>query len=119
MQTRRWDKSRLPSRHVTEGPTRAPHRSYDYAMGLTQDEIDQPFVGVATCWNEPTPCNIALNRQVQSVKKGMASSLIHIEWQRPFESPTAPPRPISAKFILWLHLHRPLQLRCGAVNERR
>jgi dihydroxy-acid dehydratase len=74
MQTRRWDKSRLPSRHVTEGPTRALHRSYDYAMGLTQEEIDRPFVGVATCWNEAAPCNVALNRQAQSVKKGVAET---------------------------------------------
>jgi dihydroxy-acid dehydratase len=74
MLTKRWDKSRLPSRHVTEGPGRAPHRSYYYAMGLTQDEIDQPFVGVATCWNEAAPCNIALSRQAQSVKKGVSEA---------------------------------------------
>ncbi|HEX4262012.1 MAG TPA: dihydroxy-acid dehydratase [Acetobacteraceae bacterium] len=72
--TKRWDKSRLPSRHVTVGPGRAPHRSYYYAMGLTQEEIDQPFVGVATCWNEAAPCNIALSRQAQSVKKGVAEA---------------------------------------------
>ncbi len=66
-----WDKSRLPSRHVTVGPDRAPHRSYYYAMGLTEAEINQPFVGVATCWNEAAPCNIALSRQAQSVKKGV------------------------------------------------
>jgi dihydroxy-acid dehydratase len=74
MLTRRWDKSRMPSRHVTVGPSRAPHRSYYYAMGLTQEEIDQPFVGVATCWNEAAPCNIALNRQAQSAKKGVAEA---------------------------------------------
>ncbi|WP_158927333.1 dihydroxy-acid dehydratase [Acidisphaera sp. S103] len=74
MLTRRWDKSRMPSRHVTVGPSRAPHRSYYYAMGLTEDEIDQPFVGVATCWNEAAPCNIALSRQAQSVKKGVAEN---------------------------------------------
>jgi dihydroxy-acid dehydratase len=71
MLTKRWDKSRLPSRHVTVGPDRAPHRSYYYAMGLTEDEINQPFVGVATCWNEAAPCNIALSRQAQSVKRGV------------------------------------------------
>ena len=71
MLKKRWDKSRMPSRHVTEGPGRAPHRSYYYAMGLTEDEINQPFVGVATCWNEAAPCNIALNRQAQSVKIGV------------------------------------------------
>ena len=65
------DKSRLPSRHVTEGPARAPHRSYFYAMGLGEDEIHQPWVGVATCWNEAAPCNIALNRQAQAVKLGV------------------------------------------------
>ena len=65
------DKSRLPSRHVTEGPERAPHRSYFYAMDLTEEQIDQPFVGVATCWNEAAPCNIALNWQAQSVKTGV------------------------------------------------
>ena len=72
MLTKRWDKSRLPSRHVTEGPGRAPHRSYYYAMGLDEDAINQPFVGVATCWNEAAPCNIALSRQAQSVKLGVA-----------------------------------------------
>ncbi len=62
---------RLPSRHVTEGPSRAPHRSYYYAMGLTEEEIHQPFVGVVSCWNEAAPCNIALMRQAQSAKKGV------------------------------------------------
>ena len=71
MLKKRWDKSRMPSRHVTVGPERAPHRSYYYAMGLTEDEINQPFVGVATCWNEAAPCNIALSRQAQSVKRGV------------------------------------------------
>jgi len=66
-------KSKLPSRHVTEGPERAPHRSYYYAMGLTTEQIHQPFVGVATCWNEAAPCNIALMRQAQAVKKGVAA----------------------------------------------
>ncbi len=68
------DKSRMPSRYVTEGPERAPHRSYFYAMGLSEDEVAQPFVGVATCWNEAAPCNIALNRQAQAVKLGVKAS---------------------------------------------
>ena len=71
MTSQRFDKSKLPSRHVTEGPSRAPHRSYFYAMGITEEEIHQPWVGVATCWNEAAPCNIALNRQAQSVKMGV------------------------------------------------
>jgi dihydroxy-acid dehydratase len=69
-----WDKSKLPSRHTTVGPDRAPHRSYYYAMGLSEEEIAQPFVGVATCWNEAAPCNIALSRQAQSVKRGVSES---------------------------------------------
>ena len=68
------DKSKLPSRHVTEGPERAPHRSYLYAMGLTTEQIHQPLVGVATAWNEAAPCNISLARQAQSVKKGVAAA---------------------------------------------
>jgi len=66
-------KSRLPSRHATEGAERAPHRAFYYAMGLTRDQIHQPFVGVATCWNEAAPCNIALMRQAQAVKRGVAA----------------------------------------------
>ncbi len=68
------DKAKLPSRHVTEGPARAPHRSYLYAMGLTKEEIHQPLVGVASCWNEAAPCNIALMRQAQVVKKGVTAA---------------------------------------------
>ncbi|CAA0092613.1 Dihydroxy-acid dehydratase [Starkeya nomas] len=68
------DKRNLPSRHVTEGPARAPHRSYLYAMGLTREQIHQPLVGVASCWNEAAPCNISLMRQAQAVKKGVAAA---------------------------------------------
>ena len=71
MDARTFDKSKLPSRHVTEGPSRAPHRSYYYAMGLTEEEIHRPFVGVVSCWNEAAPCNIALQRQAQSAKAGV------------------------------------------------
>jgi len=66
-------KSRLPSRHATEGPERAPHRAFYYAMGLSREQIHQPFVGVATCWNEAAPCNIALMRQAQAVKRGVVA----------------------------------------------
>ena len=71
MLKKKFDKTNLPSRHVTEGPARAPHRSYYYAMGISEEEIAQPFIGVATCWNEAAPCNIALNRQAQAVKLGV------------------------------------------------
>ena len=69
-----WDKSRLPSRHVTEGPARAPHRSYYYAMGLGTREINQPFVGVASCWNQAAPCNTALMRQANVVAEGVKAA---------------------------------------------
>ena len=65
------DKTKLPSRHVSVGPERAPHRSYYYAMGMTEEDINKPFVGVVSTWNEAAPCNIALMRQAQSVKKGV------------------------------------------------
>jgi dihydroxy-acid dehydratase len=68
------DKSKLPSRHVTVGPDKAPHRSYLYAMGLSEEEIMQPLVGVASCWNEAAPCNIALSRQAQAVKSGVKAA---------------------------------------------
>jgi len=70
----KFDKAKLPSRHVTEGPSRAPHRSYYYAMGLTDEDIHKPIVGVATCWNEAAPCNIALMRQAQAAKVGVKSA---------------------------------------------
>ena len=71
MDAKTFDKSKLVSRHVTEGPERAPHRSFFYAMGLSDEEIHRPFIGVATCWNEAAPCNIALSRQAQAVKLGV------------------------------------------------
>ena len=65
------DKSNLPSRHVSVGPEKAPHRSYYYAMGMTEEEINQPLVGVVSTWNEAAPCNIALARQAQAAKRGV------------------------------------------------
>ena len=74
MDVKTFDKSKLPSRHSTVGPERAPHRSYLYAMGLSEAEIYQPLVGVVTTWNEAAPCNIALSRQAQAAKKGVSSN---------------------------------------------
>ncbi len=71
MDKKTFDKSHLPSRHVSVGPKSAPHRSYYYAMGMTEEEIERPFVGVVSAWNEAAPCNIALMRQAQSAKKGV------------------------------------------------
>jgi dihydroxy-acid dehydratase len=67
----KFDKTKLPSRHVTYGASKAPHRSYLYAMGVTEEQIYQPLVGVASCWNEAAPCNISLMRQAQAVKAGV------------------------------------------------
>ncbi|MBL8771851.1 MAG: dihydroxy-acid dehydratase [Phenylobacterium sp.] len=69
-----WDKSRLPSRHTTIGPARAPHRSYYYAMGLGTREIAQPFVGVAHCGNQSAPCNTALERQAHAAAEGVKAA---------------------------------------------
>src|ERR1700730_870265 len=70
----RFDKSHLPSRHVTVGPERAPHRSFFYAMGVTEEQLTQPIVGVCTTWNEAAPCNISLSRQAQAAKRGVVST---------------------------------------------
>ncbi|MCH9050465.1 MAG: dihydroxy-acid dehydratase [Proteobacteria bacterium] len=70
----KFDKSKLPSRHVSVGPGSAGHRAFYYAMGMTEAEIGQPFVGVVTTWNEAAPCNIALARQAQAVKKGVKAA---------------------------------------------
>jgi dihydroxy-acid dehydratase len=66
-----FDKSRLPSRHVSVGPERAPHRSYYYAMGLTEEEIARPFVGVVSAGNDSAPCNTTLNAQADVARKGV------------------------------------------------
>ena len=72
--TKKFGKSDLPSRHVSVGYESAPHRSYYYSMGMTKKQIEQPFIGVATTWNEAAPCNISLGRQAQIVKKGVAAA---------------------------------------------
>jgi dihydroxy-acid dehydratase len=69
--TNRFDKSKLPSRHVSVGPERAPHRSYYYAMGLTEEEIARPFVGVVSAGNESAPCNTTLDHQADVARKGV------------------------------------------------
>ncbi|MEO0675727.1 MAG: dihydroxy-acid dehydratase, partial [Pseudomonadota bacterium] len=68
------DKTSLPSRHVSVGPDKAPHRSYYHAMGMSTEDIEKPFIGVASCWNEAAPCNIALMRQAQAVKAGVKAA---------------------------------------------
>ncbi len=67
----RFDKSKLPSRHVSVGPERAPHRSYYYAMGLTEEEIARPFVGIASAGNDSAPCNTTLDAQADVCRQGV------------------------------------------------
>ena len=66
-----FDKSKLPSRHVSVGPERAPHRSYYYAMGLTEEEIARPFVGIASAGNDSAPCNTTLDAQADVARRGV------------------------------------------------
>ena len=70
----KFNKKKLPSRHTSLGADRAPHRSFYYAMGETEKDVSKPFVGVVSTWNEAAPCNIALMRQAQSVKKGVRAN---------------------------------------------
>ena len=70
----KYNKNKLPSRHTSLGPDRAPHRSFYYAMGETEEDVAKPFVGVVSTWNEAAPCNTALMRQAQSVKKGVKNT---------------------------------------------
>ena len=69
--THKFDKTRLPSRHVSVGPERAPHRSYYYAMGLTEDEIARPFVALASAGNDSAPCNTTLDAQADAARRGV------------------------------------------------
>ena len=70
----KFNKKKLPSRHTSLGPDKAPQRSFYYAMNLTEKDVAKPFVGVVSTWNEAAPCNIALMRQAQSVKRGVSIS---------------------------------------------
>ena len=70
----KFNKKKLPSRHTSLGPDKAPHRSFYYAMKLSEKDVAKPFVGVVSTWNEAAPCNIALMRQTQSVKKGVRAA---------------------------------------------
>lgn len=69
--TRTFDKSKLPSRHVSVGPERAPQRSYYYAMGMTEEDIAKPFVGIASAGNDSAPCNTLLDAQADMARQGV------------------------------------------------
>lgn len=61
----------ISSRHVVVGTSRAPHRAMYKAMGLTDDDLSRPFIGVSHTGNEATPCNIHLGRLAQKAKEGV------------------------------------------------
>ncbi|MEP3051617.1 MAG: dihydroxy-acid dehydratase [Erythrobacter sp.] len=67
----RFDKTKLPSRHVSVGPERAPHRSYYYAMGMDEEEIARPFVAIASAGNDSAPCNTTLDPQADICREGV------------------------------------------------
>ncbi|WP_448579947.1 dihydroxy-acid dehydratase [Thermaurantiacus sp.] len=69
-----FDKLKLPSRHVSVGPERAPHRSYYYAMGMTAEEIARPFVGVVSAGNDSAPCNTTLDAQADLAREGVIAA---------------------------------------------
>ena len=75
----KFNKKKLPSRHTSLGADRAPHRSFYYAMGETEKDVAKPFVGVVSTWNEAAPCNIALMRQAQSLKKELGLTVERLE----------------------------------------
>ena len=65
------ERARPRSREVTEGAGRAPARSMLRAVGFTDEDFDRPQVGVASSWNEVTPCNFHLNRLAAAAKEGV------------------------------------------------
>ena len=61
----------ISSRNVVEGTARAPHRAMYKAMGLTDSDLEKPFVGVCHTGNEATPCNIHLPQLAIKAKEGV------------------------------------------------
>jgi dihydroxy-acid dehydratase len=61
----------ISSRNVVEGTARSPHRAMYKAMGLTDDDLSKPFIGVCHTGNEATPCNIHLGQLAQKAKEGV------------------------------------------------
>ena len=68
------EKLSLPSRKVVEGSKRAPHRAMYKAMGLTDEDLNKPIIGVSNTCNEATPCNIHLGRLAARAKEGVVSA---------------------------------------------
>ncbi len=68
------EKKQRPSRTILEGPDRAPARAMFKAMGLTNDDLNKPIIGVANTWTETTPCNFHLRRLSEKVKEGIRAA---------------------------------------------
>ncbi len=62
------------SHEVTDGYERAPQRAMLRAIGMTDDDWDKPQVGVASSWNEVTPCNLPLDRLAKRAKEGVRAA---------------------------------------------
>ena len=69
-----FDKSRLPSRHSTQGPERAPQRALMYAAGVPEGGVDLPLVGIFTTWNDGSPCSLQHREQAQAVRGGIKAA---------------------------------------------
>ncbi len=82
----KFNKSKLPSRHITEGPKSASHRSFFYAMGFSRDAMNRPIIGVATAWNGTAPYNIMLRCQAGAAKAGAAKAGVEEAGGTPRES---------------------------------
>ena len=67
------DKSRLPSRHTTEGINKAPQRAMMYGAGVPEGGLDLPLLGIFTTWNDGSPCNLSHREQAQAAKAPAAS----------------------------------------------
>lgn len=66
--------NKLPSRTILEGPDRAPARSYFYAIGLTEADLQKPIIGIANTWIEVMPCNFHLRDISAKVKEGVRAA---------------------------------------------
>src|SRR3954468_866173 len=62
------------SHEVTAGMERAPARAMLRAVGMTDDDWDKPQIGVASSWNEITPCNLSLDRLAKRAKDGVRAA---------------------------------------------
>ena len=69
-----FDKSKLPSRHSTLGPQKAPMRAMMYGAGVPAGGLDKPLVGIFTAWNDGAPCNMGHREQAEAAKSGVRAA---------------------------------------------